>query len=54
MTTPQPRRNFNLDDKPEDATNVASSLRQREAFSDASEHHPLAPCQKTKPCPPPV
>ncbi|MGP9509995.1 YcjF family protein [Halomonas sp. AOP43-D1-39] len=51
MTTPQPRRNFNLDDKPEDATNVASSLRQREAFSDASEHHPLAPLPEDKALP---
>lgn len=43
MTTPQPRRHFTLDDTPEEAAEAASALRQREAFSGTSEHHPLAP-----------
>jgi putative membrane protein len=51
MTTPQPRRHFTLDDKPEDAADVEATLRQREAFADASEHHPLTPIADEKALP---
>ena len=48
---PQPRRHFKLDDKPEDAAQHNPSLRQREAFSGASEHQPLAPLPEEKALP---
>lgn len=51
MTTPQPRRHFTLDDTPENATEAATILRQREAFEDASDHHPLAASVEEKALP---
>jgi len=51
MTTPQPRRHFTLDDKPEEAADAEIALRQREAFAGTSEHHPLAPLPEDKALP---
>ncbi len=51
MTTPQPRRHFTLDDKPEDSADAETLLRQREAFAGTSEHHPLAPLPEDKALP---
>ncbi|CAM3467339.1 YcjF family protein [Halomonas casei] len=51
MTTPQPRRHFTLDDRPDNTPEVDPALRQREAFAGTSEHHPLAPVAEEKALP---
>lgn len=51
MTTPQPRRHFNLDEPMETRDGPDVELRQRETFAPTDHHQPLPPLPRKKPSP---
>ncbi|KPQ23157.1 MAG: putative membrane protein [Halomonas sp. HL-48] len=51
MTTPQPRRHFDLDEPKEPRAGVDAELRQRETFDATTSHQPLPPAAEEKALP---